>query len=83
MPEDKQDKKKYTIHIDKKKYSVEVDELTGAQLRALPEPDISANYELLLEVPGGEDDPISDGQAVALKNGMHFFSAPRNITPGR
>ena len=78
-----EDKKKYTTHIDKKKYTVEVGELTGAQLRALPEPDISAQYELLLEVPGGEDDPIGDSQTVQLTSGMHFFSAPRNITPGR
>lgn len=72
-----------TIHIDKKKYTVEAESLTGAQLRALPDTDITAEYELMLEVPGGEDDSIGDEQTVTLKNGMHFFSAPRNITPGR
>lgn len=77
------DHKKYTIHIDKKKYTVEEARLTGMQLRALPEPDISAAYELLLEVPGGEDKPIGDDEVLPLKNGMHLFSAPRNITPGR
>lgn len=72
-----------SIHIDKKLYKVDGPALTGAQLRALPSPPISAEYDLLLEVPGGEDRLITDGETVELKNGMHFFSAPRNITPGR
>jgi hypothetical protein len=72
-----------TVHIDKKPYKVDVEELTGAQLRALSDPDISAGYELLLEVPGGDDRPIGDDETVALNPGIHFFSAPRNITPGR
>lgn len=41
--------KNNVIHIDKKVYKVEADALTGAQLRALPEPDIAANYELVLQ----------------------------------
>ena len=72
-----------SIHVDKKLYKVEVPAMTGAQLRALPNPPISGEYDLLLEVPGGEDELIADDEVVALRNGMHFFSAPRNITPGR
>lgn len=74
--------KDIVIHIDKKQYKVSESELTGSALRQLPEPDISQEYELELEVPGGDDQPIADDQVVPLKNGMHFFSAPRNITAG-
>lgn len=75
--------KTITIHVDKKEYKVEGASLTGAALRALPASAIGAEYDLLLEVPSGEDRTIADDESVELKNGMHFFSAPRNITPGR
>lgn len=74
--------KEIVIHIDKKQYKVSTPTLTGLGLRQLPNPDISQEYELELEVPGGEDLPIADNQVVELKNGIHFFSAPRNITAG-
>lgn len=74
--------KEIVIHIDKKQYKVSESELTGSAIRQLPDPDISQEYELELEVPGGDDRPIADGEVVQLKNGMHFFSAPRNITAG-
>jgi len=75
-------KDEFPIHIDKKQYKVFDEEMTGAQLRALPDPDLSADYDLFLVVPGGEDVLVSDDQSVSLKAGAHFFSAPRNITPG-
>lgn len=74
---------KTTIHIDRKKFDVEAEALTGAELRKLPETDISEEYDVFLEVPGGEDEPIADTKSVTLENGMHFFSAKRNINPGR
>lgn len=82
MAERDKPKKKTVIHIDRKKFDVEQDGLTGAQLRALPEFRIGQDRELFLEVPGGEDQPIGDDQSVELENGMHFFSAPREINPG-
>lgn len=73
----------WSIHIDKKLYKVSDAALTGAQLRSLPTPPISAEYDVLLEVPGEDDEILFDDRVVLLENGMHFFSAPRNITPGR
>jgi len=74
---------KIVIHIDKKKYEIKGTQITGAELRELPEPDISAEYDLFEVVPGGEDREVKDSDAINVKDGSHFFSAPRNITPGR
>ena len=38
-----------TIHIDRKPYQVDAEHLTGRQIRALPNPDISSQYELKLD----------------------------------
>jgi Multiubiquitin len=75
--------KEIPIHIDKTQYKVPAGSMTGSELRALPDPDLSSDYDLFEVVPGGDDRLIADGDAVELKAGMHFFSAPRNITPGR
>jgi hypothetical protein len=74
--------KTITIHIDRKPYKVDQTELTGAQLRQVAQPPIGGNYDLWLEVPGGEDKLIGDDESVELKNGMHFFSTQKHITPG-
>lgn len=71
------------IHVDKRTYKVEQASMTGAELRALPNPNIAAEYQLTLQVPGGEDTPIADDEIVELKNGMHFFSVPKNLNAGR
>jgi Multiubiquitin len=75
--------KKIVIHIDRTKFEVEDTEMTGTELRALPEPDIGPEFDLWLEVPGGEDDRIEADEPVRLKNGIHFFTAPSTINPGR
>lgn len=75
--------KQVVIHIDRKQYKVPEGEMTGAELRALPEPDIGPEFDLWLEVPGGEDERVEDNESVKLKNGMHFFTAPSVINPGR
>jgi hypothetical protein len=72
-----------TIHIDKKTYKVEQTSLTGVGIRKVADPDISDEYDLWLEVPGGQDKLIEDGDSVELKDGMHFFSVPKTINPGR
>lgn len=71
-----------TIHIDRTQFKVDAKELTGAQLRQLPHPPIGPDYDLYLEVPGGEDELIADDKEVEFKEGMHFFSTQRHITPG-
>lgn len=75
--------KKFVIHIDQSEFKVASNSLTGAELRGLPTPAIGQDRDLYLEVPGpGDDQLILDTQEVELKNGMHFFTTPRVITPG-
>jgi hypothetical protein len=72
-----------TIKIDKETFHVEKEEMTGSELRQLPETPIGADRDLFLIKPGPADDErISDDQIVKLKNGMDFFTAPSTITPG-
>lgn len=74
--------KKYVIHIDRKKYEVDDSQLTGAEIRQLA--GLGSDVDLFLEEQGDEDDRlIADGDSVDLKNGMHFFSTPKHIDPGR
>jgi hypothetical protein len=75
--------KQIVIHIDRKKFKVREREMAGSELRTLPDPDIGPEFDLWLEVPGGEDRRIENAQAVKLKDGMHFFTAPSVINPGR
>jgi Multiubiquitin len=75
--------KKLAIKIDRENFKVEGPTITGAQLRQLPNPSVGSDRDLFLTVPGPNPDrPIGDGEVVELKNGMHFFTAPANITPG-
>lgn len=74
--------KKFVIHIDRKKYDVDDSQLTGAEIRQLA--GLGSDVDLYLERHGDEEDLlIADGDSVDLKNGMHLFSTPRHITPGR
>ena len=84
-PVEQHDKEKHDgvpIHIDRKKYKVEKKTITGAELRQLPNPPIGNDYDLFLEVPGGQDELIADDTKVELKPGMHFFSVQKTINPG-
>lgn len=81
-PAAKPEHKTYSIHIDNKLYKREEDALTGAQLRELPDPDISAEFDLFLVVPGGLDKLVGDDELVPLREGQHFVSVPRDVTPG-
>lgn len=75
--------KEFTIHIDKAMFKVSKPEMTGAELRQLPTPPVGDDRDLYLEVPGpGEDKLVEDTEIVKMKHGMHFFTVPRNITPG-
>lgn len=75
--------KEIVIHIDHTEYKVDVTEMTGTGLRALPDPAIGPEFDLWLEVPGGEDDRVENDEDINLKNGIHFFTAPSTINPGR
>lgn len=65
----------FQIFIDSKHYTVDKTSMTGAELKALA--GIDPQYQLFLEMQGNEDDkPIGDSEAVAIKNGLHFFAIP-------
>jgi hypothetical protein len=71
------------IHIENKPYKAPKTPMTGAELRALAEPDVSADRDLFLTVPGPADDRlVGDNEPIDLEPGMHFYSAPRSINPG-
>lgn len=71
------------ITIDKTPFKATKDEMTGAELRAMPEPDVPADRDLWLEVQGNQDDKlIAPTSVIHLKPGMHFYTAPSTINPG-
>ncbi len=75
--------KMFEIKIDRTNYKVVEPVLTGAQLRALPEPDIGPDRDLFEVVPGGSDVKIEAAVTVEMRNGLRFFTAPAQINPGR
>jgi len=82
MAQDDKNDKGAVIHIDKKTYRWTGAVITGAELRTLADPDIAANFEVRMQVPGGEDRPVGDSDEIEVKPGLHFFSIPTNINAG-
>lgn len=74
--------KEFEIKIDRTGYKVSEPVLTGAQLRALPEPNIGPDRDLFEVVPGGSDVKIEADATVEMRNGLRFFTAPAQINPG-
>ena len=75
--------KTFNIKIDRDHFKVSETSLTGAQLRALPDPNLGTDVDLYIEGRGGDADRIiADDESVEIKDGTHFFTAARNINPG-
>lgn len=74
---------KTPIYIDGTKYHPERNKLTGAQLRQVPSPPVSADRDLWLDVVDELDKLIEDDEGVELENNMRFFTVPRVINPGQ
>lgn len=72
----------YRIQIDRVHFTITESELTGAELRQLPEPPIGPDRDLFEVVPGGTDEKIEDTASVQIRNGQRFFTAPSQINPG-
>jgi hypothetical protein len=71
------------IQIDDTKYQVPSEQMTGAALRALPDPDVPEDRDLWHEVPGPRDDELIDpSKTYIVKPGSHYYTAPRTINPG-
>jgi hypothetical protein len=73
----------FHIKIDRIEYRVANEELTGAELRQLPEPPIGPDLDLFEVIPGQQDRKISDTYVVEIINGKRFFTTPAHINPGR
>ena len=73
---------KFNIKIDREHFEVTKEVMTGAELRALPNPPIGSGFDLFEVVPGGTDRKLADTDTVEIKNGMRFFTAPAQINPG-
>lgn len=74
--------RKLTITIEDVQYHPPKATMLGSELRALAKPAISSDLDLWLDVPGKDDRRIKDDEAVALKDGMVFYTAPSTINPG-
>lgn len=72
----------FNIQIDRQHYTVTVETMTGAELRQIPDPGIANDRDLFEVVPGHADRKIEDGEAVEIRNGLRFFTAPGTINPG-
>jgi hypothetical protein len=68
-------KHEFAIFIDATRYVVNKTSMTGAEIKALAH--IDAQYQLYLEEQGDRPDkPIKDGEAVSIRNDMHFYAIP-------
>jgi hypothetical protein len=74
--------KEFVLHIDRETVKTSSESLNGLEIRSLVLPAIGPDRDLYLEVPGDVDRLVEDEETLKLKNGMHFISAPREITPG-
>lgn len=74
---------RYEIQIDRVHYTVDQSSLTGAQIRALPQPSVPADRDLYEVRPGEDDLLIGDDQEVKMREGLRFFTAPGRINPGQ
>jgi len=79
---DERKPKSYRIQIDRVHYTVTQNSMTGAQLRAVPDPDIASDRDLFEVVPGHPDRKIDHTDTVAIDSGKRFFTAPAHINPG-
>lgn len=73
---------KYEIQIDRKHYLVRESELTGSELRKVPDDPIGPDRDLFEVVPGGSDNKIELKTVVKIRDGQRFFTAPAHINPG-
>lgn len=71
----KDDKIKFSIHIDGEQYKIEQSSMTGADIKQLASKD--AQFQVFLEGSGNDPDRlIGDADALEIKNGMHFYTVP-------
>lgn len=72
----------FRIQIDRTHYTVHQREMTGSELRRVPNPPIPADRDLYEVRPGQPDRLIEDNTVVEIRDGLRFFTAPHHINPG-
>lgn len=72
----------FRIQIDRIHYAVTKAQMTGAELRQVPEKPIGPERDLFEVVPGNADRKLADTDVVEIRNGKRFFTAPGHINPG-
>ncbi len=72
----------FHIQIDRVHYTPTKPEMTGAELRQVPQPPIGPDRDLFEVVPGQPDRKIEDATVVQIHDGKRFFTAPSQINPG-
>lgn len=75
-------RRRFKIRIDREQYEVNQEQMTGAELRRVPPTPIPPDRDLYLVRPGQDDLLIADDDAVDIRNGLRFFTAPGQINPG-
>lgn len=80
---EKRKKSNLKIQIDRVHYEVHDEQLTGAQLRAIPDIDITLDRDLFEVVPGQPDRKLDLDDVAEIRNGKRFFTAPATINPGQ
>ncbi len=82
MATDKPKEPKFQIQFDRAHYEVFQAEMSGAELRRVPDPDIGPERDLFEVIPGQPDRKLADVDVVEIRNGKRFFTAPGQINPG-
>lgn len=86
MPDPREAKKpapdKFQIQIDRTHYTVTKPQLTGTELRHVPQEPIGPDRDLFEVIPGQPDHKVEDADLVEIRNGQRFFTAPGHINPG-
>jgi hypothetical protein len=71
----KEEKTKFSIHIDGKQYSVEQSSMTGSDIKNVAGKD--PQFQVFLEGNGKDPDRhIGDAEAIEIKSGLHFYTVP-------
>ena len=81
-PAESHHERDFRIQIDRTHYTVDQREMTGAELRRVPNPPIPADRDLYEVRPGQPDRLIEDNTIVEIRDGLRFFTAPHHINPG-
>ena len=72
----------FRIRIDRTEYVVHQEEMTGLELRQVPQPPIGPDRDLFEVLMVGPDLKIGNDQIVKIRDGLRFFTAPAQINPG-